>query len=129
MPITANVVAVVAILAGIVGIWLTNRNQRTLVRDQYQRDHVTKTYLMLLEAVHVRELQVNDADQLPLGQPSSVTPPADVASYEANFRAMLLAFSSPAIFDKLWPAFDTRTIQLIDLMNRLRQRNQSGVPG
>jgi hypothetical protein len=74
MPITANVVAVVAIIAGLAGVWLTNRSQRALIHDRYLRDHRTETYLQLLKAVHIRQLMADEAFTLPQGQPSLLQP-------------------------------------------------------
>ena len=75
MTITANVVAIVAIVAGLVGVWLSNRSQRAVIRDRYLQDHRTETYLQLLKAIHVRGLMVDEAFTLPQGQQASVHPP------------------------------------------------------
>lgn len=41
MSITANDIAALAIVAGVVGVLLTNWNQRALARQQYIRDYQT----------------------------------------------------------------------------------------
>jgi hypothetical protein len=120
MPITANVVAVVAIIAGLAGVWLTNRSQRALIRDRYLRDHRTETYLQLLRAVHIRQLTADEAFTLAQGQPSSLQPPAERANEtELNLGAGILGFASQGVYN-LWPVFDTATVELVAVMNGLR---------
>ena len=125
MPITANVVAVVAILAGLAGVLLTNWNQRALIRSQYLQDHRTATYLRLLQGVSIRQLQVDEAFSLPPGQQPSITAPADRSSAEeTQFYASVLAFASQEAYD-LYHAFDLRTIELVGLLNGLRQQHKT----
>jgi hypothetical protein len=119
MPITANVVAVVAILAGLAGVVLTNWNQRVVARAQYVRGHLTETYLRLLEGVHVRGVMAEEAARLPPGVPSAVKQ-ADLGSDgERQFAARLQAFGSQRVYD-LWRELDMQTTQLVAVLNGVR---------
>ena len=91
-----------------------------LARDQYVRDHLTDTYLKLLQAVAIRQLMAEEAFRLPQGQQPSVQPPADRATEpQTLFTASLLAFGSQEVYD-LWVALDARWIELVGVLNGLR---------
>jgi hypothetical protein len=125
MPISANVVAVVAILAGLAGVWLTNRNQRRIIRDQYVRDHVTQTYSLLMKGVYLRGVMLTEAATLPTGEQSALKPNDLVSDLETQFGSSLMTYDSPSV-NELWLTFDERTDALRAILMDLRR--QHGVP-
>jgi hypothetical protein len=120
MLITANFVAVVAILGGLAGVLLTNLNQRGLIRDQYLRDHRTETYVQVLQELKLREDRVGEAWSLLFESDPSIKAPARPSSAdEAQFYGRLLAFASLETAD-LFDQVERQTSELVDLLNRLR---------
>ena len=112
-----------AIVAGYLGVRSSNRSQLMLTREEYLRDRLTETYLGLLQGVHLRGAQLEEARDVPLDQPLRTPMKADfdpTADREVMSAARLLAYASPEV-EELWRAFTIETHAFDGTLHMLRQ--------
>jgi hypothetical protein len=122
-------VAVVAIAANVVTSRSANKSQRLLAREQYQRDHLTDTYLDLLKALSARvELLDEPAPQEPgdWGQAPGESGLPD-ASADASFRVRMTAYASKKVF-WLWGDFEEASDKLGAVLGEYRRQHQGHPP-
>jgi hypothetical protein len=127
-----SAVAAVAIVGGYAGVRSANSNQRAVIREQYVRDHLTETYLLVLRAVHFRGVLVDEHYRMPPGGTSVLPTRVNQATAEeAEFGARLLAHASQEVYD-LWYAYCRQTDELIRFLDGLRQEYHTvpaAIPG
>jgi hypothetical protein len=125
LSLLSSIVAIVAIVAGYLGVRASNRNQLQLAREAYQRDRLTETYLNILRAV----CQYTDIlDRSEDTSSSEVFESAEFGSplnEDVEFGAKLLAYASPRV-EELWNKFLLLTIRVGGRIDYLRELH--GVP-
>jgi hypothetical protein len=122
-------VAVVAIAANVVTSRSANKSQRLLAREQYQRDHLTDTYLDLLKAVSTRTGLLDEPTPQEPGnweqEPGESGLP-DVGA-DASFRARMTAYASPKVA-WLWNDFEEAADKLGAVLGEYRRQHQGQPP-
>lgn len=122
LDLVPSAVAVVAIIAGWLGIKSTSHGQLVLSRETYERDRLTETYLDMLKGVHLRNAQLDDTYTRQIMEPSR-TPTASqfdpTTADETLFAARLAAYASPEV-DKLWEDFVKGTTEFDNLVREIR---------
>ena len=122
LNVLPDVIALVAVIGGYLGVTSAHWNNARLTREAYRRDRLTETYLDLLKGVHVRNAELDESYRRPLGKPPRTSTEADPTADEALFGAQLMAYASPEV-DRLWNQFAAITTEFDMLLNTVRQAN------
>jgi hypothetical protein len=116
-----DVIALVAVMGGCLGVVSSNRNAMRLARGAFWQERLTETYLDLLKGVHARNAQLDDSYTRPLGKPPRTPTEADpTAGDEAVFGARLLAYASAEV-DRMWGEFAALATKFDNLLIATRQ--------
>jgi hypothetical protein len=126
LNVLPDAIAIIAVVAGYLGVRSANRGQASLARESYRRDRLTETYLDLLKGVHLRNAQLDDSYRRPIGKPSRTPTELDpTTDDETRFGARLMAYASPEV-DQQWGDFALLTTRLDNML--IDARNAFGLP-